>query len=126
MTTAIETQDRVDLLDPIINVCRDNTDVLCRYVTAQRFARDNFLHLINRRMKWTEVQTFVDTAMTKLRQAVSGPGSNVYSGAALCAADVAEQIVRSAVNRRKSFARVECELIQAVVTMIDKTIGGNT
>ena len=115
MTTASLTTDRIDMLNPEILVVRVLGKVQAA-TTASQFAEANFLHIINRRMVWSDVENFVRTALRLLANEVN-VRSNNNASMRETTEDVVD-IVRRAANRRRSYNLVQQELIASVEAFI--------
>jgi hypothetical protein len=95
MTTAIETTRNVKSFFFIIDVRSNNPRT-----TAELFVDNNIRHLVTRRMKWTEVELFVTTALLALVTATSG---NITGASVDNAVEFATETIRDALNRRRTW-----------------------
>jgi hypothetical protein len=111
MTTATQTKFNVLAMAPVIDVTSNDSRT-----TAERFVDNNLRHIVNRRMKWTEVPEFVLTSLQALQFATSGviSGTSVY-----LAIDDAFETIRVCTNRRWSWQEAQPVLIKAIMDVIE-------
>lgn len=106
MTTASETRSIIASLSPVIDVRRNDPQL-----TAELFVENNIRHIVNRRMRWTDVQGFVQLSLRALIHATAGTIN-------MTSINVAFQTIKDAVNRRRTWFNVQPWIVEDVKHMI--------
>jgi hypothetical protein len=117
MTSAEQTYLRVARSEPAIEIARFNDGTIAAFGTSTKFVEANFRHIVNRRMRWSDVELFVRQALHQLTGEVNTFALGHASLVPLME-DVVD-VVRDAANRRRAWATVEGRLNNVVVTLID-------
>lgn len=112
MTTASLTANNVASMTPDVTFNRLGTT----RENAVDFARDNFRHLINRRMRWSECEAFVREAIQRLYVQVNQRSLGNRSMATTV--ETLVDTVRRAANRRRSYNLVYDALVSSVEAVI--------
>jgi hypothetical protein len=121
-TTARETAANVRTLSPVIKIVRfsllaypNKGNSIDSLSTAVVFTDTNLRHIVNRRMKWSDVEGFVRVALVQLVFAIVGERTNIETTRGI---DETVDLVRDAANRRRSWSSVENKILTSVADLI--------
>ena len=122
MTTASLTRTNITANTPVVVISRTISGGINAMLTAQDFCRENFRHLINRRMRWSESEQFVRDAVRQLVERANPRTRGNTSVDLAESIDTLVNLVRRAANRRKGYYTVASNIEGYTASLIESAV----